>query len=391
MRVTKHKATAVQWIAAIVLAFSAAGCAGHSEAKTESKPKSAANPMEIKPGEDLLKQLSIGDVRMADVAATLRVAGRVEADETRMARVSAPVTGRIVELEIAEGQRVRRGDVLATIHSTDLAAAQSALLKASSQYLLADRAVARAKQLLDAGVIGEAELQRRQADLQQASAELSSSRNQLSVLGMSEEAIGKLETSRTVNSVTYIVSSIDGTVLERKVTIGQVVEAAETTFIIADLSNVWLVADIPEQSSGAIRVGKHVEAEVPAVPGHTVTGELSFVSAVVNPETRTIRTRMDLKNPERLYKPAMLATITMLDAVERRRAVPLSAVVREENDDYVFVQTQPDTFVLRRAKLGMEYRDVRVIEDGVRPGEKIVLDGAFHLNNERKRRMLQGE
>jgi cobalt-zinc-cadmium efflux system membrane fusion protein len=365
------------------------GCGARgSEAKADTATP-PGNPLEITVRADLMRQIRVGEPKWEQVSGTLRVAGRVEADETRMARVSAPVTGRIMDLDVIEGQVVTRGQVLATIHSTDLSAVESTFLKADSQYQLADRAVARARQLLDAGVIGEAELQRRDTELQQAGAELSSAREQLRVLGISDEALAKLQKTRAVDSLIHVVSSISGRVLERKVTIGQIVQAAETVCVVADLSNVWLVADVPEQTAGTIRTGKAVQAEIPALPGETITGKLTYVSAIVNPETRTVRMRMDLPNPDRRYKPAMLATITLVDNAERRRIVPANAIVREGNEDNVFVQTGPEKFVLRHVTLGPEFRDGRSLLDGVSAGDKIVLDGAFHLNNERKRLLLQ--
>ena len=375
---------------ALLSAAILAGCgAGGANAKAEA-PKPPANPLEITVRPDLLAQLKIGEPAVVNISRTLQVAGRVEANESRMARVSAPVTGRIMDLDVVEGQIVTRGEILATIHSTDLSGLQSTYLKADTQLQLANRAIARAKQLIDAGVIGEAELQRRQGDVDQASAELAAAREQLKVLGMSDEALTKLRSTRTVNSLIQVVSTISGRVLERKVTIGQVVEAAETLCIVADLSTVWLVADVPEQSAGAIHTGKLIRAEIPALPGETIEGKLTYVGATVNPETRTVRARADLPNPQRRYKPAMLATITLIDAAEPRRVVPESAVVREGNEEHVFVETADRTFLLRRVTLGLEFKDVRPVLEGLRDGEKIVLDGAFHLNNERRRMLLRG-
>ena len=322
---------------------------------------------------------------------TLTVAAHVESDERRLARVSAPVAGRIVELEVAEGQQVLRGQVLATIHSTELASAQSAFLKAQTQKQLAERAVARARQLLDAGVIGSAELQRREAELEQANAEVSSSEAQLRVLGMTEEAIARLTAGRSVNPITQIRSTIDGTVLERKVTIGQVVQAAETVCLVADLSSVWVVADVPEQSAGAIAAGKTVDAGMPAFPGLKIAGVLSYIGVVVNPETRTVRVRMDLPNPDRRFKPAMLATMALMDGAERRRVVPLDAIVRENNEDNVLLETAPSRFLLHRITLGGDTAEGRVLEAGLGESDRIILDGAFHINNERKRLAMGGE
>lgn len=378
-------------LAATAILFTAACQMAGSRTAKEGAPAAARDPLQVTAAPALRSQIKVGLPEWDEVAATLRLPGRVEADETRMARVGSPVTGRITELEALEGQTVARGEVLATLYSTQLSDAQLGLLRAYSQQQLAQRAVARARQLLQADVIAAAEVLRREAELAQASAELSSSHDQLKVLGMSDESIARLQQTHTVNSASQVVASISGTVLERKVTIGQVVQPADTVFVVADLSNVWLVADVPEQSAGTITVGKAVEAEIAALPGQTLRGRLSFVGAIVNPDTRTVRTRMDLPNPERRYKPAMLATITLQDRAVRRLLIPATAVVREANRDQVFVERAADTYVLREVTLGGEFGDKRVLLGGLRPHEKIVLDGAFHLNNERKHLATQGE
>jgi len=367
-----------------------------SGCRTSAAPETAAttpprDPLEIEVDAELMKRIRVGEAAWANVAGTLRVAGRVEADETRMARINAPVTGRIVDLRIIEGQQVEHGQVLATIHSTELTTAQSGFLKALTQHRLADRAVARAKQLLEAGVIGSAELQRREGELQQAATDLVSSREQLRILGMPAAAMQRIEKTQAVDSLTQVLSTISGRVLERRVTPGQVVQAAEIVCVVADLSNVWLVADIPEQSAGMIRIGQTVQAELPALPGRQITGTISYVSAMVNPETRTVRARMDVRNPDREYKPAMLATMILVGSAERRRVVPSSAIVREGNDESVFVQTGPGKFLLRKVVLGDEFGSGQILLDGLDEKSKIVTDGAFHLNNERRRRAVRNE
>ncbi len=382
--------------AAVAIACMMSGCnaAGSGEAKNTPKQETSAaqhDPLEVKVADTFRAQFRVGEPIWAEVSATLSVPGRVEADETRLARAGSPVAGRINELSAVEGQSVHRGQVLATLNSTELSEGQFGFLRAQSQQQLAQRATARATQLLDAGVIGVAELQRREAEYAQASAEVTTWHDRLRVLGMSEEAVARLEKTRAVNSLSQVVASIDGVILERKVTPGQVVQPADTLFLIGDLSQVWLVADVPEQAAGLVRPGRAVRAEIPALPGLTFRGRLSFVAATVNPETRTVRVRMDLPNPDLLFKPAMLAIITLEDRAERQRVIPATAVVREGNQDHVFVEMSPDTFVLKPVSLGTEHQDMRVLTGGLRPGEKIALDGAFHLNNERKRASLHGE
>ena len=367
------------------LTLAAALVLGGCKDKPEPAPVAKADPNLIVPAAPLAARLSVAPVEDAEFRDVLRVSGRVEADESRLARIGASVTGRITDLEVIPGQDVKRGQRLATLNSVELSTAQLAFLRAYSQRLLAQRAAQRAEQLFEADVIGRAELQRRQSEFAQAEAEVSAARGQLMVLGMAEEAVAGLTADRSVNSQASVRASISGTVLERKVTQGQVVQPADTMFLVADLSRVWLVAEVPEQQATLIRRGESVEAEIASLPGDRLAGTLSFIAAIVNPETRTITVRMELDNADRRFKPAMLATMFIKGRPERRLAVPGAAVVRDENRDYVFVETGQNQYALRLVNLGAEHEGRRQVVSGLARGDRIVVDGAFHLNNERKR------
>jgi cobalt-zinc-cadmium efflux system membrane fusion protein len=203
---------------------------------------------------------------------------------------------------------------------------------------------------------------------------------------MTDEAIQKLESNRVIDSQTPVVAAASGLVLDRQVTQGQVVQTAEPLCVIADLSSVWLVADVPEEHARALRMGKRVQAEIPALPGEKFSGLVSFIGATVNPETRTITARMDLANPQRRFKPQMLATMLLMDNPEQRIVVPLESVVRDGNDESIFVQIAPNRYRLQKVALGEETEKGRVVIGGLPPGTKIVTEGAFHLNNERRRK-----
>jgi cobalt-zinc-cadmium efflux system membrane fusion protein len=372
-----------------VLVAAALLIAGCKEKAPPLAPSAQRNPMAVTAPTALLPQLKLGAKSNIEVRESLRVPGRVEVDEQRVARIGSPVTGRVNDIEVTLGQDVKRGQLLATLTSTELSGTQLDYLKAYSQRLLAERAAQRAKQLVEADVIGQAEYQRRQTELVQAEAEVAAARDQLLVLGMSPQAVQKLTATRKVNSISTVVSSINGTVIERRVSQGQVVQPADTMFVVADLSTVWLVADVPEQRAELVRVGETIEAEIAALPGRRIQGRLTFVSATVNPETRTVKVRMDLANTEREYKPAMLATVLIKTKPKKERAVPVTAVVREDNKDFVFVKTGPEEFQLRQVALAGEHEGFRVVESGLREGETIVLDGAFQLNIERQRQLTQ--
>jgi cobalt-zinc-cadmium efflux system membrane fusion protein len=353
-------------------------------------PAATASPEEITAESGLLARIRVESPTWETIGGSQTVAARVDVDQRRVARVGSKVMGRVSDLTAHEGQFVRRGQVLALIESTGLSDAQLAFLKALSNRTLAQHAQARALILLEADVIGTAELQRREADLAQARAELAAARDQLALMGMAGEAIDELERTGRLNSRSRIVATMDGIVLQRLIALGQVVQPADVAFEIADLSSLWLQADVPEQNAGHLRPGTRARAQVAALPDADIEGALSFVSATVNQETRTVLARMELANPHGRYKPAMLATMTLLDQPERQIVVPAAAVVRDGNTESVFVQIDDDTFALRALSLGHEYDGRRVVKSGIREGERVVVEGAFHLNNERRRRLVRG-
>ncbi len=359
------------------------------DAKAAATASAAAptDPSLVTADAETQKWVKVATVRTIDFRETLRVPASVSVDETRMARIGSNVTGRITDLKAIVGQNVNRSDVLATVNSTELSSAQLAFLKAFSAKLLAERAAQRAQQLFEADVIGAAELQRRETELSQAEAEMSASHDQLQVLGMSAKNIQKLEQSRTVNSNSFVVASLAGSVIERKVTTGQVVQPADAIYTIADLSRLWVQAEIPEKQSDLVKVGDIVKVSIPALGNRSIDGRLVYVSSTVNPETRTVTARTEVDNKDRSIRPAMLAVMLIQDRSTQRTVVPNEAVVRDNNKDYIFVRKGPNRYKLAAVTLGPESDGQRPVLDGLQSGDAIVVDGAFHLNNERKQNL----
>jgi membrane fusion protein, heavy metal efflux system len=361
------------------------------EASAPAPPKSeGVNQNVIHVDDNLRGRIRVGPPGAAEVGEEITVTARVAVDEARVMRIGSPVLARVLSLAVQEGQEVQEGQLLAEVNSVQLADAQLDFLKSMSQRQMARRAVDRARILRDAEVIGVAELQRREAESEQAAADLDAARDRLLQLGMTLEAVSTLEKTRAIRSSSGITASMSGTIMARQIRVGQVVQPADTMFEIADLSRVWLVADVPEQNASAVTVGNAVEAEVTAIPGRVFRGRLSFVSATLNPETRTVRARMDLTNPKRELKPEMLASMKFRHLVEHRQVVPATAVVRDGDAEYVFLERDGSTYELTQVSLGREEEGRRVVLNGICPGSRVVLDGAFHLNNERRRRALRG-
>lgn len=384
-------ASALTVVVVTVAASIVSGCSAEPAAQPQASARTASNPLEVTAPPHLLARLNVAALEPSPVMTKIAVPARVEVDQTRTVIVGSPVLGRVVQLLVLEGEKVLRGQVLGVLHSRELAAAQQDFLKALANKQLAARALERAHILLAEGVISAAEFHRREVDLAEASAELGAARDYLTNLGLAAEAIARLEQTRQITSALRLTAPIDGTLLDRKVTVGQVVQPGDALFEISDLSSVWVVADVAEQYAEMLFPGQQVEAQVAALNGTQLRGVLSFVSATVNPETRTIRVRMDVSNPEGKLKPAMMATMFLQRGPELRRVLPMGALVREGNKDFTFVRLAPDTFVLRPVSLGEEVAGGRVLLSGIEPNEQVVLDGAFHLNNERRQQKQRAE
>jgi cobalt-zinc-cadmium efflux system membrane fusion protein len=376
---------------ALFLLLTAALLAGCGKETPKTAAPNASDPALVAPGPDLLAQLKLATVTTRSVAETLRVAGRIDFDEQRLARIGATVTGRVTQIDALLGQAVSKGEVLARLNSSELSTLQLAYLKARAELELNRRNAERAKALFDADVIGAAELQRRQSEYQISVAETRAAADQLQLLGVSPAAIARLGSEGAVDSVVPVVATLGGAVVERRLAQGQVVQPADVLFVVADLSRLWAVAEVPEQQVSQVKTGQTVTIEVPALGNEKLNGKLIFVSQTINPETRTVLVRTELDNGDRRLKPAMLASMLIEGKPVERMVVPSSAVVRENDEDHVFIAEPEDAFRLVPVRLGPAQGGQRVVLSGLKGQERVVIDGAFHLNNERNRQALEAK
>ena len=353
-------------------------------------PKAAKDALLITPQASLRARLSIAPVPIEPWHQIQRVPATVVLDEQRMARIGSAVSGRVSQIMVQPGDLVQRGDVLATLHSSELADAQLAYLKALSGKNLKFQEAQRARNLLASGVISAAELQRRENTLDEVSFDVSALADRLRVLGMSQKAIDALAKTRKIDSNATITAGMAGTVIERKIAPGQVLQPSDDAFTVADLSHVWVVAQAPERAVSNLGIGQEVEIAFPALDEDAPrAGKIIFISPTINPQTRTVAVRSDVANTDGRLKPDMLAVMEIQEQAQSLPVISARAVVREGNQDYVFVEQPDGGFRLTRVDLGAERKGKRPVLAGLTGGELIVMDGAFHLNNERRRTELE--
>lgn len=351
-------------------------------AQQESEEDKDFNYIKARP--DIVDRLKVGSPFLVDLADRIQVPSRIQVDEERTAQIGSYVTGRITELFVILGDYVKVGQRLARITSPDLTQSQLAYLRALSRVTVTQKAYDRAQHLLAADVIPLAEVERRKSELEIAQAEFSAAVDQLRLYGMSDAELKELNRKGKILPWLDIKSTREGYVIARDVIVGKVVQPADQLFQIADLSHVWVVGDIPEQIARDVGLGQHVEIIVPAISNNPFDGVIIFVSDTVNRLTRTIMTRVMVENPDRKLKPDMLANMHITNPQHKTLVVPESAVVRELNQDYVFIALSDDYFHRVPVELGPEVSDLRPVINGISAGHRIVTEGAFHLDSERK-------
>jgi RND family efflux transporter MFP subunit len=289
-----------------------------------------------------------------DVHKIIRAYGRVEYDETRLAVVNLRVGGWVDRLYADfEGKFVRAGQPLFRLYSPDL-------LSAQSEYLLARQAADTTKQAY-------------------ASALLTTARERLRLWLMTDEQIGELEQRGRPETHVAIVSPASGYVVEKMVVQGMRVEPEMALYKIADLSRVWVHADVYEYELPFVRVGQ--EATI-LLPGTHYTGRISYIYPYLHTETRTTRVRIELPNREGALKPDMYAEVNVHVDLGERLVVPESAVLRTGERQIVFVNRGQGIFELRLVKLGVRAEGFYEITDGLSEGEQVVSSANFLIDAE---------
>lgn len=312
----------------------------------------------------------------------------VQPNQRNMAEITTLVRGRVVEVYADLGQEVKANAPLAILYSSELGLAQSAYLKAKAKLHVAEQAFSRAQFLLQEQVIGEAEAQRRQAELLSAQAEANESHDRLKLLGMNDEEFRRLERSRQIRSVVPIVAPFGGRIIGRKLTRGEVVETTENLFVIADLSEVWVLANIPEKDIPFVHSvhasgGAQVDVRINAYPKEVFKGTITYVGDVLDPITRTMQLRIELPNQDGRLKPEMFSTIRLFsESQPDRLAVPEAALQRDQGRTFVFVQRSANEYEMREVHIGESNGTLTSILGGLNEGEPVVTHGAFVLKSE---------
>ena len=369
--------------------------------RTANVPANSSVGQNTTPAPTKNSAIEIELVGPQSIAGVIPATGKVLVPEDRVAVIGPVNAGRIVRLFAGQGSRVQKGQKLADLESADIDQAEADYLKALADYENARRSSAaeirlaqanydRTKLLYEKTITAGKNLQTAEHDLEVAKAAgessvngakatLTAARRHLLILGLSSSTIDSLPKKPDLAAVFSLNSPIAGTVIERNATVGASVGTDANLFKIIDLSRVWIDANVFEKDLARVRMGQEVKVNLPALPGSTYTGRVILIDSVVDPETRTIKVRTEVANPDSRLKPDMFANVEIVTDLNRSAiSIPQTAVLNDGGKTVVFV-AEGNGYQKREVHTGIQNGDRLEIVEGLSAGEKVVVKGNYLL------------
>lgn len=365
----------------IALSLAVTGC-GNTE--TAKPPEKAAAKKDEHRDEGLLKvsaeEIQRAGIRSealeaAEVRDELVVTATVKPNQDAVVRIAPRVPGRLVQAPAHLGDVIKAGQVLAVLDSIEVGEAHSAYLLAATESKLAATAFERAERLHADQIIATKDYQRARAEHDKTRAQLAAATDKLRMLGIVPRGVP----GESAVSTFPLISPIAGVVIDKKARIGELAKPDEPVFTIADLSMLWIEADIVEKDLARVRRGAQAKVSVTAYPYEVFAGRVTYVGAMMDKETRTVRARIEVPNPKGELKPEMFATATIAtDSVRKVLAIPESAVTLIQGLPTVYVE-EGEGFEARSIEIAERVGGRVIVKSGIKAGELVVTNGVYAL------------
>lgn len=311
--------------------------------------------------------------------------GSIDFNQNMLVQAFTPNPGRIVDTLLNVGDEVKTGDTLFTIDSADLLQAESALLAAAGVLELQTRTLARVKQLLKTGGGAQKDVDQATSDQQTAEGNFKAARDAVRIFGKTDAEIDRIVADRKVDSILVVPSPIAGRIIARNAAPGLYVQPgnAPAPYSLADISTMWMVANVIETDAPDYQIGQPVEVRVPAYPNDAFRGRVTTLGLNIDPNSHRQLVRSVIDDPQHKLRAGMLASFTIeTEPPKMSVSVPTDAIVREGDGTMtVWVTTDGHKFDRRSVKIGMEQDGRRQILDGLGAGEKVASTGAIFLSN----------
>jgi cobalt-zinc-cadmium efflux system membrane fusion protein len=332
-----------------------------------------------------LAAVKVEPVEERDFPVEKEAVGSIDFNEDMETQVFTPYQGRIIALFAAVGDDVKKGQTLFTIDSPDLLQAESNLIAAAGVMDLTTRNLARLRELYKTLAVSQHDLEQAVSDQMTAEGTLRAARDSVRIFGKSDAEIDRIVADRLADPTLVVPSPINGRVTARTAAPGLFVQPANPPppYVVADINTMWMLANVMENDSPAFRVGQQVHVKLSAFPDRVYEGRITTIAASVDPNTRRVMVRSEIKDPQHELRSGMFGSFTIaIGAPVRSPAVPMAGVVREgDGTQTVWVTADRRRFTRRSVKIGDPRDGYRQILEGLRPGDLVATDGAVFLSN----------
>jgi cobalt-zinc-cadmium efflux system membrane fusion protein len=311
--------------------------------------------------------------------------GTIDFNQEMSVAVFPPVPGKIITLFSRAGDDVDRGTPLYTIDSSDLVQAGQSLIATAGVLNLTTRVLERARQLYAEQGVAQKDVDQAVSDQQAAEGAFKAARDAVRIFGKTDADMDRIVADRKIDPVLVVRSPLAGRVTARNAAPGLLAQpgTAPAPYTLADISTMWMLANVAETDFPVLHLGEAVEVSVKAYPGRVFRGTIVNIGAAVDPTTHRVVVRSEIPDPTHELRPGMFATFVIRTGQAiRSAAVPLNAVVREGDGTMtVWVTTDRRRLVKRTVTVGLEQEGFDQILDGLKPGELVATDRALFLNN----------
>jgi cobalt-zinc-cadmium efflux system membrane fusion protein len=358
------------------------GSAGGTSRRAAADPLTAQS---VELSDQQLTSVKVEAVSEREFPIEKSAVGSIDFNQDMTLEVFTPYQGRIISLFAQVGDDVKKGQVLFTIDSPDLLQAESTLISAAGVLDFTTRNLERLRELYRTRAVSQKDYEQAVSDQQTAEGALRAARDAVRIFGKTDTDIDQIIAKRLADPTLVVPSPISGRVTARNAAPGLFVQPgnAPAPYSVADISTMWMLANVTESDSPAFRVGQDVKVSVMAYPGRTYEGKVKTIGAMVDPNTRRVLVRSEIADPRHELRSGMFATFVIRTGEPvRSLAIPLDGVVREGDGTMTaWVTTDRRRFVKRTVKVGLERDGYRQILDGLRAGELVATEGALFLSN----------
>ncbi len=357
-------------IVSVILLFA---CGNEKKKPQNINPEINGDTIIVPGHSPLLERIKIVTVKEEPFKKNISTFGIVQAIPNQYAEIASPFPGRIIESFVKLGQHVKKDDPVFAISSPDIFEIEKMYYQVKQEMMLAEKNLKRQQDLYKNGVGVQKDLEEAEVNYEVTKRDYENVTASLKVYKVNPEKL-------VLGQPLIIRSPISGDIVENKIVLGQYLkEDADPVVIVAELNKVWIVGQVKEKDINSIHESEEIEITASSVSDNKIEGKIYYISDLLDEETRSVQVFIECDNPDHILKPGMYVSVNFIDKLNKKIIVPSTAVFQDKDGSYVFIAEAGNTFIRQEVDATGVEDDMMLVNAGLKPGERIVVNGGFFL------------